>query len=116
MNSLTVLRYNTADEKFEEVGHLFAEKSAYSYGILLQIAHDVHPQWTTACAFVDDDTFLSSEDGGNLLSCHKNSSSTKEQERNILNQLGSYHLGEQINTFQHGEYTSISRFLFLRII
>jgi DNA damage-binding protein 1 len=72
--------------------------------ICIQIAHDAHLQWTTACEFIDDDTFICSEDGGNLISCHKNSGSTKEQERNILNELGLYHLGEQINVFQHGKY------------
>jgi DNA damage-binding protein 1 len=85
MQSLTVLRFNYELFKFEE------------------IAHDVQPQWTTSCEFIDDDTFLSSEDGGNLISCHKNSTSTKEQERHILNKLGLYHLGEQINIFRHGK-------------
>lgn len=37
------------------------------------------------------------------MSLHKNSSSTKEQERNILNELGSFNLGEQINVFRHGK-------------
>ena len=101
MNSLTVLRYNPTEQQFEEVKILTTIIDVHP--IVLQIAHDVHPQWTTTCEFIDDDTFLSAEDSGNLISCHKNSSSTKEQERNILNQLGLYHLGEQINTFQHGK-------------
>lgn len=37
------------------------------------------------------------------MSLHKNSSSTKEQERNILNELGLFHIGEQINSFRHGK-------------
>ncbi|CAF0960255.1 unnamed protein product [Rotaria sordida] len=84
MRSLTVLRYNVDENKFEN------------------IAHDPHPQWTKACEFIDDDTFVCAEDGGNIVSCHKNSGSTKEQERNILNELGSYHLGEEINLFRRG--------------
>ena len=69
----------------------------------IQIAHDVHPQWTTACEFFDDDTFICAEDGGNLISCHKDSGSTKENERNILKELGLWHLGENINVFRHGK-------------
>ncbi|CAM4789835.1 unnamed protein product [Rotaria magnacalcarata] len=84
MKSLTVLRYNADEKKFEN------------------IANDPRPQWTKACEFIDDDTFLCAEDGGNLVSCHKNSGSTKEQERNILNELGLYHLGEEINLFRRG--------------
>ncbi|CAF3642646.1 unnamed protein product [Rotaria sp. Silwood1] len=84
MKSITVLRYNVDDGKFEE------------------IAHDVHPQWSTACEFFDDDTFICAEDGGNLISCHKDSGSTKENERNILKELGLCHLGENINVFRHG--------------
>ncbi|CAF4702782.1 unnamed protein product, partial [Rotaria sp. Silwood2] len=83
MKSITVLRYNVDDGKFEE------------------IAHDVHPQWSTACEFFDDDTFICAEDGGNLISCHKDSGSTKENERNILKELGLCHLGENINVFRH---------------
>ncbi|CAF4245853.1 unnamed protein product, partial [Rotaria sp. Silwood2] len=82
MRSLTIFRYNVDENKFEN------------------IAHDPHPQWTKACEFIDDDTFICAEDGGNLISCHKNSGSTKEQERNILNELGLYHLGEEINLFR----------------
>ena len=70
--------------------------------VSLQIAHDVQPQWTTACEFFDDDTFICSEDGGNLISCHKDSGSTKEHERNVLKELGLCHLGENINVFRHG--------------
>ncbi|CAF3984446.1 unnamed protein product, partial [Adineta steineri] len=84
MKSITVLRYNTDEGKFEE------------------IAHDVQPQWTMACEFFDDDTFICAEDGGNLISCHKDSGSTKENERNVLKELGLCHLGENINVFRHG--------------
>jgi hypothetical protein len=69
----------------------------------MQIAVDVHPQWTIACEFFDDDTFICSEDAGNLISCHKDSGSTKEHERNILKELGFCHLGEIINVFRHGK-------------
>lgn len=84
MKSLTILRFNTNEGKFEE------------------IAHDVLPQWTTACEFFDDDTFICAEDGGNLISCHKDSGSAKENERNVLKQLGLCYLGENINVFRHG--------------
>jgi hypothetical protein len=78
---------------------------------LLKIAHDPHLQWTTACEFLDDDTFICSEDGGNLITCYKNSSSTKEEERNILNESGLYHLGEHINVFQHGKSNQLFSYL-----
>ncbi|CAF0914954.1 unnamed protein product [Adineta steineri] len=84
LGSLTILRYNINENKFEE------------------IARNIYPQLTTACEFIDDDTFLCSESDGNLISYNKNSDSTKEQERTILNELGLYHLGEEINTFRHG--------------
>ncbi|CAF0840644.1 unnamed protein product [Didymodactylos carnosus] len=84
MKSLTVLRYNLVENKFEE------------------IAHDVHPQWTMACEVIDDDTFVCSEDASNLISCHKDSGSTKESERKQLKELGFFHLGESINVFRPG--------------
>jgi len=87
-------------------------KSFFFLKLFIKIAHDAHVQWTTACEFIDDDTFICSEDGGNLISCHKNSDSTKEQERNILNELGLYHLGEHINVFQRGKYIIINELFF----
>ncbi|CAF0797251.1 unnamed protein product [Didymodactylos carnosus] len=84
MKSLTVLRYNLVENKFEE------------------IAHDGHPLWTMACEVIDDDTFICSEDASNLISCHKDSGSTKESERKQLKELGFYHLGETINVFCPG--------------
>lgn len=74
--------------------------------ISCQIAHDVQPQWTTACEIIDDETFVCAEDGGNLISCHKDSGSTKENERNVLKELGLYHVGEIINVFRHGSIVS----------
>ncbi|UJR27073.1 hypothetical protein I4U23_008375 [Adineta vaga] len=84
LGSMTVLRYKTDEHIFEE------------------IAHNVYPQLTTACQFIDDDTFICAESCGNLISYHKNSDATKELERNMLNQFGQFHLGEEINVFRHG--------------
>ena len=105
MRSVTVLRYNVDDGKFEEV-NIFVKLSSGQkliYFFFLQIARAVQPQWTMACEFFDDDTFICAEDGGNLISCHKDSGSTKENERNILKELGLCYLGESINVFRHGK-------------
>ncbi|CAF0737244.1 unnamed protein product [Adineta ricciae] len=82
--SITVLRYNPSGHTFEE------------------IATNASPQLTTACQFIDDDTFVCTETYGNLLCYHKNNESTKELDRNPLTRLGQYHLAEQINIFRHG--------------
>ena len=85
MQSLTLLRCNVNEKKLEK------------------IAHDPRPRWTTACEFLDDDALICSDDEGNLISCHKNSGSTKENERHALNELGLWHLGEHINVFRRGK-------------
>lgn len=61
-----------------------------------------------SCEFIDDETFVVSTDQGNLVSYRKNSESTKEQERNILIENGSWHIGEQINVFKHGDFSTNS--------
>lgn len=104
MKSITILRYNVDEGKFEEVIlFLYKQTKKKNFCFVIQIAHDVQPQWTTACEFFDDDTFICAEDGGNLISCHKDSGSTKENERNVLRELGLCHLGENINVFRHGK-------------
>ena len=56
----------------------------------------------TAVELLDDDTFLGAENSFNLFTCQKDSAATTDEERNTLNEVGRYHLGEFVNVFRHG--------------
>ena len=40
-------------------------------GVFVEIARDCDPKWMRAVEILDDDTFLGSENGGNLFVCQK---------------------------------------------
>ncbi|KAI0234301.1 DNA damage-binding protein 1 [Lamellibrachia satsuma] len=84
MRSITLLAYKAMEGSFEE------------------IARDFNPNWMTAVEILDDDTFLGAENSFNLFTCQKDSAATTDEERQHLQEVGLYHLGEFVNVFRHG--------------
>lgn len=84
MRSISLFEYKPLQSHFEEV------------------ARDFNPAWLTEIEILDDDTFLGAEHGHNLFVCQKDSSAVSDQERQQLQQVGLFHLGDSVNVFQQG--------------
>ncbi|XP_014257625.1 DNA damage-binding protein 1 isoform X2 [Cimex lectularius] len=84
MRAMTLLQYKTMEGSFEE------------------IARDYNPNWMTAVEILDDDTFLGAENSSNLLICQKDSSSTNDEERQFMQEVAQFHLGDLVNIFRKG--------------
>ncbi|XP_063400808.1 DNA damage-binding protein 1-like [Mytilus trossulus] len=84
MRSITLLLYKPMEGCFEE------------------IARDCNPNWMTAVEILDDDNFLGAENSFNLFTCQKDSAATTDEERQNLQEVGLFHLGEFVNVFRHG--------------
>ncbi|GFX77483.1 DNA damage-binding protein 1 [Trichonephila clavipes] len=84
MRSLALLVYKPLEGSFEE------------------IARDHHPNWMTAIEILDDDTVLGAENSFNLFVCQKDSAAPTDEDRQHLQEVGHFHLGEMVNVFRHG--------------
>lgn len=84
MRSVTLLAYKPMEGNFEE------------------IARDFNPMWMTSVEILDDDTFLGAENSFNLFTCQKDSAATTDEERQHLQEVGLFGLGEFVNVFRHG--------------
>ncbi|TRY96321.1 hypothetical protein DNTS_021823 [Danionella cerebrum] len=84
MRSVLLLAYKPMEGSFEE------------------IARDFNPNWMSAVEILDDDNFLGAENAFNLFVCQKDSAATTDEERQHLQELGLFHLGEFVNVFCHG--------------
>ncbi|XP_071453607.1 DNA damage-binding protein 1 [Hetaerina americana] len=84
MRSMTLLQYKTMEGSFEEM------------------ARDYNPNWMTAVEIWDDDTFLGAENSLNLFVCQKDSAATTDEERQQMQEVGQFHLGDMVNVFRHG--------------
>ncbi|XP_044728814.1 DNA damage-binding protein 1 isoform X2 [Chrysoperla carnea] len=84
MRSMTLLQYKTMEGSFEEM------------------ARDYNPNWMTGVEILDDDTFLGAENSSNLIVCQKDSAATTDEERQQMQEVGQFHLGDMVNVFRHG--------------
>lgn len=84
MRSMTLLQYKTMEGSFEE------------------IARDFNPNWMTAIEILDDDNFLGAENSYNIFVCQKDGAATTDEERQQMQEIGHYHVGDMINVFRHG--------------
>lgn len=84
MRSMALLAYKPMEGSFEE------------------IARDHQPNWMTAVEILDDDTVLGAENSYNLFVCQKDSAAATDEDRQHLNEVGQFHLGEMVNVFRHG--------------
>ena len=93
---------------FVLVGDLMKSLSVYrcslssGVGLIDEIARDCSANWMTSVAFLDDDTYLGSENSLNLFVAHKNADAATDEERQRLEVVGEYHVGEFINRFRRG--------------
>lgn len=84
MRAITLLQYRTMEGSFDE------------------ISRDYNPNWMTAVEILDDDTFLGAENSFNLFVCQKDSSATTDEERQLMQEVALFHLGDLVNVFRHG--------------
>ncbi|KAI8494230.1 DNA damage-binding protein 1 [Branchiostoma belcheri] len=98
MRSVTLLAYKPMEGCFEE------------------IARDFNPNWMSAVEILDDDNFLGAENSFNFFTCQKDRSvlhpsvigslkvtqNVPDEERQHLQEVGHFHLGEFVNVFRHG--------------
>lgn len=84
MRSVLLLAYKPMEGNFEE------------------IARDFNPNWMSGVEILDDDNFLGAENAFNLFVCQKDSAATTDEERQHLQEVGVFHLGEFVNVFSHG--------------
>uniref|UniRef100_A0A7S0WJG8 DNA damage-binding protein 1 n=1 Tax=Chlamydomonas leiostraca TaxID=1034604 RepID=A0A7S0WJG8_9CHLO len=71
-------------------------------GALELRAQDYASNWCTAVAMLDDDTYLAAENAYNLFVVRKNLDATSDEERQRLELVGEFHLGEFVNRFRPG--------------
>jgi len=105
-SNIIVALYIKTKGDFILVGDLMRSMTLLAYkpmeGRIEEIAQEYSPNWMTAVEILDDDTFLGAENSFNLCTCQKDSAATSDEERNTLNEVGRYHVGEFINVFRHG--------------
>ncbi|XP_038067172.1 DNA damage-binding protein 1-like [Patiria miniata] len=104
-NNILALHLKTKGD-FVLVGDLMRSITLLAYkpmeGCLEEIARDYNPNWMSAVEILDDDTFLGAENSFNLFTCQKDSAATTDEERQHLQEVGLFHLGEFVNVFRHG--------------
>ncbi len=71
-------------------------------GIIEERARDPNSMWMTAVEMLDDDTFLGAENSHNLLVVRKNGDAATDEERQRLDIVGEFHLGDFVNRFRRG--------------
>eukprot|EP01105_Mastigella_eilhardi_P017926 TRINITY_DN4133_c0_g1_i1.p1 TRINITY_DN4133_c0_g1~~TRINITY_DN4133_c0_g1_i1.p1 ORF type:complete len:1128 (+),score=278.84 TRINITY_DN4133_c0_g1_i1:36-3419(+) len=88
------------------VGDLLKSVSLLAYhpteGKIEEVAHDFNPSWMSAVEMLDEDTYLGAENSFNLFTLARNSEATNDEERQRLDVVGEFHLGEFVNRFRHG--------------
>nr|XP_037277577.1 LOW QUALITY PROTEIN: DNA damage-binding protein 1-like [Rhipicephalus microplus] len=98
--------YLRAKGDFVLVGDLMRSMSLLAYkpleGNFEEIARDFQTNWMTSVEILDDETFLGAESTTNLFVCQKDSAATTDEERQHLQEVGQFHLGEFVNVFRHG--------------
>ncbi|GAM28062.1 hypothetical protein SAMD00019534_112380 [Acytostelium subglobosum LB1] len=76
-------------------------------GGIKEIARNPQPLWPSRVEMIDDENFIGGDNSYNLLVVQKNDDATSEVENSLLDSVGHFHLGEQINRFAHGSFVTI---------
>lgn len=88
------------------MGDLMRSMSLFSYKSLQahfeEIARDFNPAWMTEVEILDEETFLGAEHLFNLFICHRDSKASSDQDRQQMQQVGMFHLGDTVNVFRPG--------------
>lgn len=69
---------------------------------LEEIGRDFYPNWMTAVAVLDNETFLGAENNCNLFVVHRNTGASTDEDLGRLDTVGRFHLGEFVNVFARG--------------
>ncbi|KAF2077319.1 hypothetical protein CYY_001385 [Polysphondylium violaceum] len=75
-------------------------------GSVEQIARNPQPLWLRALSMISDDYFIGAEAAYNFVVVKKNSESTNELERELLDSVGHYHIGESVNFMKYCSLSS----------
>ncbi|KAG9510937.1 DNA damage-binding protein 1, partial [Fragariocoptes setiger] len=89
MRSMSLFAYKPLESTFEE------------------ISRDYNPEWMTEVEILEDDIFLGAEHTFNMFVCKKDSSSANDQDRQVLEHIGKFHLGDSVNVFRHGSLVMV---------
>lgn len=88
------------------MGDLMRSMSLFSYKPLQshfeEVARDFNPAWMTEVEILDEETFLGADQNFNIFVCQRDSKATNDQDRQQLQQVGLFHLGDSINVFHPG--------------
>lgn len=88
------------------MGDLMRSMCLFSYKSLQahfeEIARDFNPAWMTEVEILDDENFLGAEHSFNLFVCHRDSKPSGDQDRQQMQQVGMFHLGDSVNVFRPG--------------
>jgi len=88
------------------MGDLMRSMSLFSYKPLQahfeEVARDFNPAWMTEVEILDEDTFLGAEHQFNIFVCQRDSKATSDQDRQQMQQVGLFHLGDSVNVFHPG--------------
>ena len=71
-------------------------------GKIVERARDHNANYMTAVAVLDDDVFLGAENSFNIFTVMKNAEAASDEDRNRLDVVGEFHLGEFVNRFRKG--------------
>jgi DNA damage-binding protein 1 len=84
MRSVTALAYRADSGKFDDIGR------------------DVNSHWTTACAALDADTYVYTENSGNIVTLRRAVEATSDDDRKRLETVGMWHVGDCVNRIRAG--------------
>eukprot|EP01133_Synstelium_polycarpum_P003413 gene3413-3876_t len=76
-------------------------------GAIKEIARNPQPIWLTAVEMIDDDSYIGSDNSFNFVVVKKNTDTTNELERELLDSVGHFHVGDSINKFYHGSLVTL---------
>ena len=71
-------------------------------GKITERARDHNANYMTAVSVLDDDVYLGAENSFNIFTVMKNADAATDEERNRLDVVGEFHLGEFVNRFRKG--------------
>eukprot|EP00300_Choanocystis_sp_HF-7_P006534 c14763_g1_i1.p1 GENE.c14763_g1_i1~~c14763_g1_i1.p1 ORF type:complete len:1112 (+),score=311.81 c14763_g1_i1:32-3367(+) len=66
------------------------------------LAQEYSTSWGTSAAFLSNDLYLASDNDFNMYIARKNSDAMSDEDRQALSVVGTFHLGDQINTIVEG--------------
>eukprot|EP00894_Picocystis_sp_ML_P001100 jgi/Pico_ML_1/51617/g2612.t1 len=69
---------------------------------IVELARDNSANWMTAVEILDEDIYLGAENCYNLFCARRNADAATDEERQRLEIVGEFHLGDFVNRFRHG--------------